>query len=220
MTTTYEQIVADVVAATTREDLVATGEIDLAIRRATLKLHSMAFWPRDLAEGVVTFADNTLFSQSIAIAGNLPRFRAIKYIRESKLNELAPTDVLLTQPYQQESVYPYDTDAYFVKMEPDAILDDYGGVRVNIWYLGGTNINLNCRKSIGAVDVGWYQHPIVLATNFNSWLADVYPFAIVDEASRMIFKSTGFMELARAYDDITAEHRQILIQTFTDGEGR
>ena len=43
MTTSYSQIVNDVVTATNRPDLVATGDIDLSIRRATLKLHSMAF---------------------------------------------------------------------------------------------------------------------------------------------------------------------------------
>ncbi len=218
--TTYTQLVADVVLATSRPDLVAAGDIDLAIRRATLKLHSMAFWPMDLAEGVVTFKDNTTNLQTMNIDIEFPQFRAIKYIRENLSNAMAAGAIPPLQPYQYYYSYPYSTQNYFTKMEPDAVLDEYNVTKANIWYLGGRNINLNCRTAIGSVSVGWYQYPIVTATNFKSWLADAYPMAVTDEAARMIFKSTGYLDLAKAYDDICMEHHQILMTNFVDGEGR
>ena len=220
MTTTYQQLVNDVVTATARPDLVATGDIDLAIRRATLKLHSMAFWPQDLAEAVITFQDNTQCTQSINIPNNLPYFRAVKYIRENISNAMPIPLAPPLQPYQTYFGYPYGTHNYFTKMEPDAILDAYNLQEANVWYLGGSNLNLNCRMPIGSVTVGWYQHPVVSNTNYKSWLADAYSFAISDEAARMIFTSTGYLDLAKAYENICAEHGQYLIQTFIDGEGR
>jgi hypothetical protein len=220
MTTTYQQLVNDIVTATARPDLVNSGDVDLAIRRATLKLHSMAFWPMDLAEAVITFKDNTQVVQSINIANNLPYFRAIKYIRENLSNAAPIPSIPPLQPYQGYYGYPYDTQNFFNKMEPDAILDDYNLKRNNVWYLGGTNINLNCRMPIGSVTVGWYQHPVVSNTNYQSWLADAYPFAISDEAARIIFASTGYLDMAKQYDQICAEHRQYLLQNFIDGEGR
>lgn len=220
MTTSYSQIVNDVVTATNRPDLVATGDIDLSIRRATLKLHSMAFWPMDLAEAVVQFEDNTQCAQSISIAENLPNFRAIKYIRENIANAMPIPLAPPLQPYQLYYGYPYDTHNFFKKMEPDAILDRYNLQKSNVWYLGGSNINLNCRMPIGSVSIGWWQYPIVVATNYKSWIADAYSFAVSDEAARMIFASIGYLEMAKVYDGICAEHRQLLIQTFIDGEGR
>lgn len=211
------QLISDVSIATARPDLVATGDIQLAIRRATLKLHSMAFWPRDLAEGVVTFQDASLVNQSINIANNLPRFRAIKYIREMYPNARA-TDRTVSR------------ERFYEKLEPDFILDEYGINRDNVWYLGGSNINLRSRSisntggtltSVPAVTVGWYQYPLVAdALTFSSWIAEAYSFAIVDEAARMIFTNTGFMDVARTYEGIMAEHRQYMLQNFIDGEGR
>lgn len=215
--TTLAQLVADVVTATARSDLIATGDIALAVRRATLKLHAMAFWPRDLAEGVITFQDASLVNQSINIANNLPQFRAIKYIRECF-------------PGQLTTAGTYNRERFYEKLEPDFILDDYGQNRDSIWYLGGSNINLRSRvvsnsggtqTSVPAVTVGWYQYPLVAdALTYNSWIADAYSFAIVDEAARMIFVNTGFMDIARTYDNIMTEHRQYMIQNFIDGEGR
>jgi hypothetical protein len=213
---TYSEIVNDVVTTTNRPDLVNTGDVDLAIRSATLRLHNMAFWPMDLAEAIVQFTDNTQVAQTISIDASLPRFRAVKYIRENLNN----AEALPAVPYQAYAGYPRSTQNYFEKMEPDAILDDYNLIRGNVWYLGGRNINLNCRMPIGSVSIGWWQYPIVSATNFASWIADAYPFAIVDEASRMVFKNTGFNDNAKEYERICAEHRQYMLQNFIDGEGR
>lgn len=206
MTTTFAQIEADVAVATGRPDLVTTGDIALAIRRATLKVHCMAFWPRDLAEGVILFDDASLRNQSISIVQQLPKFRAIKYIREyPSVNSSSGSDA-----------------QFYTKQEPDAILDDYGTVMDNIWYLGGSNINLRSRGAGNTgVSVGWYQYPAVAdALTFNSWIADSYSFALVDEAARIIFKNSGNMDMAASYDQIMLEHRQYLIQNFIDGEGR
>lgn len=211
---THAELVSDIAIATTRPDLATSGEIDIAIRRATLKLHSMAFWPKDLAEVVLTFNDATQRNQSIATGVDLQRFRAVKYIRENFPIVTPPTPAYLASRITNEP-------QFFTKQEPDAILDNYGTAMNNIWYLGGSNINLRCRLPLPAVTIGYYQYPIIqTAATFNSWIADIYPFAIIDEAARMIFKTTGYSELAREYDNIMAEHRQYMIQNFVDGEGR
>lgn len=203
---THAELIADVVIATGRPDLVATGDIDLAIRRATLKLHSMACWPMDLAETVVTFADTALRTQSINTLINLERFRCVKYIRE------------YTAPVTNQAT---PLAKFFARQEPDAVLDDYNTERSNVWYLGGSNINLRGRAAVGAVTVGWFQYPVtVSAALYSSWIANIAPFCIVDEAAQMIFKSTGNLDMARAYEPTIAEHKMYLLQNFIDGEGR
>lgn len=202
----FAALISDVIIATGRSDLEATGDIGLAIRRATLKAHSMAFWPMDLAEGVVLFADAAARNQSINVATHLDRFRAVKYIRE----------------YPSVSSTTGADAQFYTKQDPDAILDAYGQTMNNIWYLGGSNINLRSRGAGNTgVSIGWYQHPLVSsAVNYASWIADSYPFAIVDEAARMIFKNTGNMDMAAAYDQVMREHFQFMIQNYNDGEGR
>ncbi len=215
--TTFAQLAADVVTATARPELVATGDISLAIRRAVLKLHSMAFWPQDLAETSLVFADSTKVNQVISIANDLPRFRAIKYIREYF-------------PGSATTAATYDKEKFYERLDPDFILDNYGQTRSGIWYLGGATINLRSRVTSNAggvttavpgVIVGWYQYPLVAdLLSFNSWIADCYPFAVVDEAAATIFRNTGNLDMAAAYDRAMAEHKLYLLQNFIDGEGR
>jgi hypothetical protein len=219
----FSELCNEVSINTGRGDLLNSGEIGTAVKRATMKMHSINFWPQDLAEAIVGFKTNPTtgqydFNQTMIIAEEMARFRAVKYIREYRP---ANQSVSSIAPYM---ISGWDNNGdemlYYTKQDPDAMLDEFNATASNVWYIGGSNLNLRGRLPVQAVSIGWYQYPIIDPLAFSSWIAEQYPYAIIDEATRMINKLTGYLDIAANFDGIVAEHIQIMIQNFVDGEGR
>lgn len=199
---TLAEIQAEVALLTNRPDLLTTGEIGSAIRKATLKMHSTDFYPQDLIEQQVTFADGTLFNQTLPVA-NLTRFRAVRYIREAALTGHT------------------GLEQYFEKNDPDAVLDEYYQEKQLTWYLGGSNINMKGRMAMPAVLIGYYAYPLVSPDlSYSSWIAGAMPYAIIEEACANIFSVTGYAEMAAKYAAMSNENIALLKMNYLDGVAR
>lgn len=191
---TLAELITEVYTLTGRPDLVA--ETSAAIRKATLKMHSLDFFYRDLQEEIIGFT-TVAFKQQYDLAINIPSYRAIKYVR-------------------RWNAVPTGLENYFTKLEPDAVLDSYGREATNIWYVAGSMLNIKGKETIENLVIGYYKHPNVATSSYSSWIAIEQPFAIIEEACANIFQMIGHAEMARKYELLSSQNAVLLRQNYLD----
>jgi len=108
----------------------------------------------------------------IDVRSEFPGFRKIQY-----LNGYDVTSKTVTCELQQRS--------------PISIGDNYGRIVNQIYYLSGDMITIRSVIALTNVLAGFWALPSVDNANYKSWIADVAPYAIIDEASAEIFGSVG-----------------------------
>lgn len=192
---TFTALLDDVYTLTNRSDLVA--ETTVAVRVATLKLHQSDFYPRDLVESRVQFSAADYF-QALAYKSLFPGWRALSYAR--KYESGAPTEVLEI-------------------ISPTNILDSYSVEKENVCYVAGAVLQIRSLTQINEVLVGFYQNPVTLPDTYASWIADVYPFAIVLEAAATVFKMIGKDEEASTYRQLAGEQLLMVKNSNITAEG-
>lgn len=180
---TLAELCDDVYTITNRPDLVA--ETQLAVRAATLKIHQSDFYFRDLFETGIQF-DSAEYIQQLDIVTIVPNFRSLSYLR------------------QYDSVGGA-AGLFFEILSPGQLLDSYGLERVNIAYAAGRVLNIKAASQLQYALLGVYVNPTVTVMGYSSWAADMYPFAIVFEAVRNLFKQIGYDEQASMYEKLAFE---------------
>jgi hypothetical protein len=182
------ELQAEVIIHTGRPDKVA--DTLSAVKAATLKAHQLDYFPRDIYETGLSF-NTAEFEQDFEVTTFIPRFRAIKFARV------------------------YDNDAgsplqFFELIDPINVLDTYNVARTDVMYLGGSEIHFKASAEFQYALFGCYLNPDVATMTYTSWVAELFPYAIVYEAAAVIFRSIGQMEKFRAYRDMASEQYQIL----------
>ena len=194
-TALFTALLADVYTITNRSDLEA--ETSMAVRAATLKLHQSDFYPRDLVESRVQFSTADYF-QALAYKALFPGMRALSYVRKYESDE--PTQFLDL-------------------VSPTNILDSYSLAKENIAYLAGEVVQIRSNTQITDVLLGFYNNPTTLPDTYASWIADLYPFAIVTEAAAQVFKMIGKDEEAAMYKQLSMEQAMIVRNSNITAEG-
>lgn len=187
MSKTLAQLKADVLTIVKRADLV--DAIDLHTKNAILKAHSADYWMQDLFEFAFSFG-TAAPTYSLEIRALIPLFRKMKY-----LNTIDQTSL--------------DVIKALNGISPTNFLDAYGYKRDYSFYEAGVYIQIRCSDSPQYFNAGVYLLPdTTLAV--PSWIADSYPYAIVYEAARTLFKSIGFDEQSAAMEKLVAEAMQMV----------
>lgn len=194
MSVSFASLVSDVYTLTNRDDLV--GETALAVKAATLKAHQSDDYIRDLTEYSIDFGSSDYY-QTLDFQAVIPQWRKPRYMRKY---DGAPGKLL-------------------TYLEPEKVIDNFGADRTDIFYIAGANIQIRSSTQIQYALIGCYLNPIVVPTNFNSWIANDYPFAIVYEAAAIIFKTIGYDEQVPIYRGMVAEQLQLLKQHAVTGMG-
>lgn len=171
---TLAEIIAEVVTITKRPDLQNTI-IPASVKSATLKLHQLDFYAKDIFEIALTFPSADFF-QTFPYANSIPLWRALKYLKK-----MDPTTGLAL----------YGRSADITILAPEQILDGYGLEKTNIAYEGGQIINIKMDTATQYFLLGCYVNPDITDAGYNSWIARLYPYAIVYEAAATVFKSIG-----------------------------
>ena len=178
----FAQIKADVITLTNRPDL--SNETELAIRQATLKAHHSDYYPKDLFETGIRFP-SAAYLQDLEYKTLIPRFRSLKYIRKSDAD---------------------NADGLFLDiLTPDAVLDQFKRDRENVCYLAGDTIHIRSNTQLEYIFFGCYVHPVTDVVGYRSWIADEYPYCIINEAAATVFKAIGFDEMAASYRQLAQE---------------
>lgn len=176
----YDSLLADILSLTNRPDLEV--ETELALKTATRSAHHSDFYNRDLVTNLVQLP-NGVYQVQLDAANLFPRLRGI--------DTIAPTDVnfaALTEESQQIEI-----------LEIGDIRDPDGVIRNNIAYLAGTSLNIRTAIKVYGFIVGWYRSPSALRTQYDSWIAQLYPDAIIYWAAAIVLNTNGNEEKANKY---------------------
>jgi hypothetical protein len=185
---TFDELVQDVYTLTNRPDL--TGETALAIKAATLKAHQSDFYSKDIYETVIIPDGDPTYIHSIDYLDIVSNYRALKYLRA------------------------LDSDgepAQFITMiTPEIVLDSYYVSKTDVCYVAGRVLETRTSTIVPKFIFSCYVNPIVTAVDYSSWVADLYPFTIVYEAARVVFKTIGYDEQAAQYQRLVDEQYLLL----------
>lgn len=163
---------------TNRPDLVA--ESKLAIRQATLAAHRCEKFRKDIAEIYLPLTSSSSFQ--LDIPSYFPRWRQFAYIRPYNSVSQSPADFVLGGNEE---------------VAPDGIIDEYGTVKTNVWYVAGTNLNIRLGAAYDSFLIGYYSNPLLLPEDsYESWIAREHPSVIVIDAARRVLESIGYQEAA------------------------
>lgn len=184
----FGELCQEVYTLTNRPELV--NETQLALRRAAIKFHSIDFWLRDKVERTVQFTASS--AVQLDVTALFERFR--------KFGHLAPFDPVTG------SVLPcYDQGSGQARglkeISPAALFDPYNNNKNDVFYLAGNFLNIKFGSGQSGLYASWYKYPLVQPHNFNSWIAELYPYLLVDEAAGYLFTAMGQIEDAMRFTD-------------------
>lgn len=168
-------LIDEVYTETNRPDLIA--ETSSAVRAATLLVHHSDFYSRDLFETGIKF-DTAAYQQSLEV-GIIPQYRKIKYLRK----------------YDNIGSVP---GSFLTILTSAELLDSYGVNKENVAYEAGSAINMRSNTLLEYMLLGAYVSPFVTSLNFNSWIADNYPWTIIYKAASTVSTSVGNLERANS----------------------
>ena len=200
---TIETLAADVYTLTNRPDL--EQETKVALRKALLKFHSADTFKRDLfTQRIQTALHTPLLPDEfrwVISLSEFPRFRRPK---------------ILHTPISGSVVI-------FKEVAADNLFDAYSGERQNYFFIAGSAITIRSQTAQPYLDFTYYRYPLVpplssTAAPIDSWIAEQFPDAIVEEAAGAVFKMIGKDEEFSRYQTLFQENLSLLRQTDL-GEG-
>lgn len=198
---TFAELIADVKIITNRPDL--DSEITLAVKAATLKAHSLDYFPKDLYETAIIWSP-TAYVQSFTYKSLIPLWRSFKYLR--KYTPAAGTAEAID-------------GKFFTMIDPTNAVDGYDVNRENVCYIAGEDLDIRSNTEDDYMLLGCYLWPDITTATYSSWIATEFPYAIEYEAASKIFKQTGWDEQAAMFNKEVAEQYMLLRQNYIQGQG-
>ena len=194
---TLDDMLTEVYALTNRPDLVV--ETKAAVKAATLKAHHSDYYSKDIHEVTVTLGvEESAYVYSLDIYNRVSNYRALKYIRKLDVGTAEPAE-------------------FIEVVELEELFDSYGVSRTDVCYMAGRNIEIKSSTLFNKIVLACYVSPLVTESAYASWVADLYPYVIVYEAARVVFKTIGYDEQSATYERLVAEQFALLtISALTD----
>lgn len=192
---TFDELVEEVFILTNRRDLIA--DTNSAVKQATLKAHKTDFYSKDIFETGIQFP-TLAFRQSLDYVSFASNFRTFKYMRRA----------------EDEND---DIGTFIEIITIEETLDSYSNNRTDIAYVAGRVLEIRASVEFQFGLFGFYVLPIVREGAYNSWVAEQFPFAIIYEAVRVIFRVIGNLEESNAVSQLVLEeYRELTISALTD----
>lgn len=176
----YDSMVADVVTITNRPDLAE--ETKVAVRTATLSVHMLESFPRDVSTELVKLP-NAFYVAGFDTQVLFPRFRGVSTIRILD-SSFAPVEFPAIDVVELGDIY-------------DPI---YGTLKNNIAYAAGTSLNVRCAVPAYGCLVEYFHLPQVRRESYNSWIAQLYPEPIIYKAASIVLATNGNEEKSKSLD--------------------
>ena len=83
-------------------------------------------------------------------------------------------------------------------------------MKSDIAYVAGRNLEIKASIPFTKAIVGCYVFPIVTESEYSSWVAIQYPWTIIHEACRLIFRAIGKFDEANAQGQMALEELTVL----------
>jgi len=180
---TFAELLQEVYDLTGRSDRVA--ETKSAIKAATLKAHKLDFFSKDIFETGIEFTE-TNFKQSLDVFNLISNYRALKYLKR------------VTDENDEKG-------KAFTVITPEETLDSYGRNKSDVVYVAGRVLEIRSSVTFDKLLMGCYVFPVITEATYASWVADLYPYAIIFEAARIVFKTLSDAEQVAAYKELVSE---------------
>lgn len=235
----YLEIQSAVSTLTARPDMIASGDIPLAIQAATLKMHNLDNWYKDIATSELVFPQ---FGWLQSLQTNaLARFKNISYFRKYTPENIYATTANYGpnsgaggpfgpggSDYQSNTLPFGNCDWLLCKqlgflrpVTPVSILDKYGMESTDVFYQAGSVIYAKSSTQFKFGLIGFYQFPNIDTSDdgarYKSWIAEEHPFTIIYDAVSTILQSTGQLDASRKFDSLPnglcAQTQAALLQT-------
>lgn len=175
----YDQMLADVYTLTNRPDLEA--ETAVALRSATISIHSRAAFSRDSTVSVVKIP-NAAFIFSIDIQLQLPKLRGVSTVRLLDIN-----------------YNPVEYPRIEIREMGDIYDPEYQTLLNNIAYIAGTSLTVRSAVAGYGALVEYFKLPETRRDTYNSWIAQLSPDAIVYSAAAKVLLTNGNEEKGKSY---------------------
>lgn len=186
---TLTELQQEVYTLTNRPDLVA--ETLSAVRSATLKIHQLDYFYKDLFETGISFA-LPAYLQQFEYRTLIPLWRAFKYLRKS------------------DSSGNGDGPFFETLTIPEMVVDQYHLNRNDVCYVAGSVVQVRSSTLMQYAILGCYLNPNITALGYSSWVALDHPFAIIYEAAANVFKMIGDSDQFAAYTRLSMEEQQLV----------
>jgi len=205
-------IVNMVYTETNRPDLV--NETIQAVQEATLSAHTIDYFILDIQTAQIEFSTADYVQQLDTTT--IEYFRKMEFMRKTDSNNLWPTPTgnqgypMFLPPSADAVGSPNPTTCWWIERNKDTeiceidladIFDDFWMEKRNAWYQAGTNIVIRTMWQIQYILCAYYIFPDITTTNYTSWIATSWPFAIVYKAAANVFNKIGQIEAAAKYGD-------------------
>jgi len=186
---TLAELYAEVYLLTNRDDLVA--QTAAAVRSATLKIHQLDYFYKDIFERSIVFPTDS-YIQQLEYRPLFPRWRALKYLRKT-------------------TAQGFDDGVFFTVIPvPEFVEDSYKINQVDVCYVAGDLIQIRSSSKFQYLIVGCYRNPDITTGTYDSWVALDHPYAIIFEAAKSIFFQVGDSDQFAAYSRMAAEEQQLV----------
>lgn len=206
---TLQELVDQVINNTNRPDLGFTADggdnqIPNAVYASTLLMHTLEYFWRDILSVDIVF-DSPAYIQELDIPV-LPRFRSIAYFRkwDPTFNSSQQNPTIL--PPLFNGISPINSMLALASLEiidlgQGAIFDSYKTERQDVCYAAGSTLAIKSSTPLKQAKMGYYAFPLLdIANNgakYSSWIAELYPWAIINHAIAAICANTGDLDRAR-----------------------
>lgn len=192
----FTDLCDEVYTLTNRPDLIA--ETKLAVKAATLKLHQLDLYYKDIYETGISFSTSD-YVQALEYRNVIPKYRQLKYIRKADASGTP--------------------DKFLEVITPALILDKYNTVREDVCYAAGELIQIKSSTSLQYILFGCYVNPDITETGYNSWIALDHPYAIIFEAAATIYKAIGQDDQSTTFRNLVQEQIQMIRASNIEAEG-
>lgn len=205
---TFSELFAEVVTVTNRPELL--DDIKVGLRRSTLKMHGLEFWKFDLQQKYVSISPQS-YNFQISIADNFPNWRQWCFIKGFN-------------PTGYDSLLNTYTGSWLQDFNPadaNRLINSYGKQFSDVYYTAGKDCNFRSSIPLQMILVGYYSRPVITPEiQYDSWIAREYPYAIIDDACKGIFKAIGMDDKVKLFDQMVAEHIQVLKTNYLEDQSR
>lgn len=205
----FSEMLQEVYTKTNRPDLI-TQSIS-ALRSATLKMHTLDFFDKDIQQGQLVF-DAPAYIQNV-YTKSIPRYRKTCFIRKNTpLLQAWQQNPYLTPPIFNTVNGPVGVQnllGMLRRISADDILDNYNAEKLDVFYQAGSTLWMKTSTALQYALMGWWEFPNVDTTttdsgqtfpNYTSWVADERPWAIIYDAVSNVLQTIGMTDAARKYD--------------------
>lgn len=198
----FAELCDEVILLTGRPELRTL--VESYVRAATLKAHQKDFFYRDIQEYGIEFPDQEHIT-SFKPLDLIDRFRKPAYLREWIFDA---SDI-----QQGRAGKKYDV------IMTDNARDAYGYLKSDVYYLAGDLLQIRSSTPLTHALFGAYVLPDITPGGYSSWVATEYPYAIIHEAARVVFRSIGANERSTLQEDLVNDWYGILTINSIPDEG-